>query len=80
MTPLHARKSRLVLETSDTVRERCKLREVVLEAHSATPCLITVRLKGTRTRFTVEASAIYHFAAKLRANQLRAEKCANRRP
>ena len=75
MTRLASRKSRLLIETSDTVRERGKLREVVLEPH---PYTVSVRLKGMRQRFEVSYAGIYHFAAKVAAEKARAERKAKK--
>jgi hypothetical protein len=77
MTTLAKRKSRLVLVTSDLVRERGKSREVVLEPQSH---YTAVRLKGTRTRFEVSYAAIYHFAARIAAEKAHAAKKAARGP
>ena len=60
MTALSQRKSKLIFETGSVIRERCRLREVVIEAEQT---FAYVRLKGTRTRFAIEWSAIYHAAA-----------------
>jgi hypothetical protein len=66
VTRLDSRKSRLVFTTSDTIRERGKLREIVLEP---SPRYVTIRLKGCRQRLVLEYSAIYHLAAKKQADQ-----------
>lgn len=74
MTALDQRKTRLTFETADTVRERGKSRPVVIEA--VTPYYCNVRLKGTRTVFPISYGAIYGAAAKIAAQQARAEKLA----
>lgn len=76
MTSLSKRKRRLLVETADVVRERGRLREVVIEA---TPHVALVRLKGTRTVFPISYAAIYHAAAKLEAAKVQAEKKAVRK-
>lgn len=76
MSNLETRKTRLVFTTCDAVRERGRLREVVLEAQ---PYIALVRLKGTRTSFPISYAAIYHQAAKIAAAERRAEKKANRK-
>jgi hypothetical protein len=73
MTTLEKRKSRLQIITSDVVRERGKLREVVLEAH---PYFATVRLKGMRSSFEVSWAGIYNMAVRLEVEKKRAEKKA----
>ena len=59
MTTLSNRKTRLVFETADTVRENSKLRAVIIEAQ---PMIAYVRLKGTRRAFPISYAAIYHAA------------------
>jgi hypothetical protein len=76
MTSLSQRKSRLTFETGDTIRERGRSREVVIECENT---FAFVRLKGTKTRFQIEWGAIYHAAAKLAAAQVRREKLAARK-
>lgn len=76
MTALRERKTRLVFETADTIREQGKLREVVIEA---TPHYALVRLKGTRKAFPISYGAIYHRAAALAAEEARAAKKGRRR-
>ncbi|MGP8269131.1 MAG: hypothetical protein ACLQLH_03610 [Terracidiphilus sp.] len=73
MTALSKRKSKLSFQTSDTVRERGRTREVVIECNDT---FAVVRLKGTRSRFSIEWSAIYTAAAKLAAASERREKLA----
>lgn len=76
MTTLSKRKTRLVVETDDCVRERGKLRQVVLEPQ---PYYMAVRLKGTRTRMEISYAAIYDAAAKLAARKAREDKLAARK-
>lgn len=76
MTALSQRKSKLIFETGDTVRERGRRREVIIEAEDT---YAFVRLKGTRTRFMIEWSAIYTAAAKLAAAQQRREKLGGKK-
>lgn len=76
MTALRERRTKLTFETSDIIRERGKLREVVIEAQ---PLCALVRLKGTRKAFPISYAAIYHAAARIEAERVRAEKKAARK-
>lgn len=76
MTNLRTRKTRLVFETENEVRERGKYRAVVIEA---TPYIAMVRLKGTRTAFPISYAAIYHAAARIAAEEARRAKKAGRK-
>jgi hypothetical protein len=76
MTSLGKRKTRLIFTTCDTVRERGKLREVVIEAQTH---YAVVRLAGMRKRFPISYATIYQTAAKIAAERLRAEKKAKRK-
>lgn len=76
MTALAKRKSRLIFETSDTVRYRGKLREVVVEAHQE---FAYIRLKGTRQRFLISWAGIFSHAVKINVDKQRAEKKARRK-
>jgi len=76
MTSLAQRKSKLTIETSDTVRERGKLREVTIEA---TPYYAVVRLKGLRARFEVSWAGIYDQAVKIAVEKQRAGRKARRK-
>jgi hypothetical protein len=71
MTRLDSRKTRLIFTTCDTVRERGKLREIILEP---TPYLVSIRLKGCRQRLTLSYGAIYNLAAKIAAEAARKER------
>ena len=75
MTALEKRKSRLVVEASDCVRERGKLREVTMELH---PYTISIRLKGMRQSFEVSYASIYNLAVGKFVAAQRAEKKAKR--
>ena len=75
MTTLSERKSRLVVEFSDAVRERGRLRPVTMELR---PWGASVRLKGMRQSFEVSAAAIYDLAVKQYVAQQRAEKKARK--
>lgn len=77
MTALYNRKTKLTFETGDVVRERGKLRAVIVETTGGTVAF--VRLKGTRQRYPFEWSQVLHMAAKIAAAQVRAEKLAARR-
>lgn len=74
MAHLEKRKSRLTFTTADTVRERGKLREVVVEA--TTPYWATVRLAGMRKSYKVSFASIYTLAVKQEVEKQRAEKKA----
>lgn len=71
MTALAKRKSRLTFETSDSVRYRGRLREVVIEATEYTAA---VRLKGTRQRFEMSWAGIYNHAVRVAVEKARSEK------
>lgn len=75
MTALAKRKSRLTFETSDAVRYRGRLREVVIEATEYTAA---VRLKGTRQRFEMSWAGIYNHAVRVAVEKARAEKKAKK--
>lgn len=76
MTSLATRKTRLQFTTSDCVRYRGKLREIIIEASEYTA---TVRLKGSRTRFEISWAGIYNQAAKIYVEKQRAERKAARK-
>lgn len=76
MTKLEKRKSRLVFQTTDIVRERGRLREVVIEAHQG---YAEVRLAGMRTSFPISYAQIYQTAARLQVERERAEKRAEKK-
>lgn len=76
MTRLDRRKSKLTFVTSDAVRERGRLREVVYEF---TPRYALVRLSGLRTAFPITHAAIYSAAVKLAVAEKRAAKKAGRK-
>ena len=75
MTSLATRKTRLHFTTSDAVRYRGRLREIVIEATEYTA---HVRLKGTRTRFEISWAGVFNQAAKIAAEKARAERKARR--
>lgn len=76
MTSLAKRKTRLSFETSDTMRYRGKLREIVVEANEFTA---SVRLKGTRQRFEVSWAGVFNQAVKLDVQKKREERKARRK-
>lgn len=76
MTALAKRKTRLTFETSDSVRYRGKLREIIIEATEYTAA---IRLKGTRQRFELSWAGIYNQAVKVSVDKARAERKAARR-
>jgi hypothetical protein len=67
MSRIAERKTRLSLETNETIRGR----EIMLEImpHSA-----VVRLKGKRTRYEVSWTTVFWKAAEIAAERLRAER------
>ena len=75
MTSLARRKTRLAVEFSDCVRERGKLREVVMEL---TPYGMKVRLKGMRSSFDISPAAVYNQAVLKFVAARRAEKKARK--
>jgi hypothetical protein len=75
MTSLAHRKTRLQFETSDVIRYKGRLREIVIEATEYTA---HVRLKGTRTRFEISWAGVFNLAAKIAAEKARAERKAKR--
>jgi hypothetical protein len=76
MTSLDKRKTKLVFTTCDTIRQRGKLREVVLECK---PYFAMVRLSGMRTSFPISYATIYETAARREAERKRAEKKARKK-
>ncbi len=73
MTALAKRKTRLAVEFSDCVRERGKLREVLM---TLTPYGLKVRLKGMRSNYDISPAAVYNRAVLLAVEKRRAEKKA----
>jgi hypothetical protein len=75
VTSLSDRKTKLVFETSDQVRERGAWRTVIVEAR---PGHCVLRLKGCRTSFTLCYGTAYQVAQKLAADAARREKAAKK--
>lgn len=75
MTPL--RKPVYRVTTTTRIRERGKLREIVVGLEPGD--VVTVRLKGTRTTYTLPVSAVFYRAATLEADRIRAERRAKRK-
>lgn len=73
MTSLEKRKTRLIFQTSDVVRERGRLRQVIIEAETN---FCFVRLSGMRraSAFPISYAAIFHAAAKIQVERQRAER------
>ena len=71
MTSLAKRKSKLSVEFSDCVRERGKLREIVMDF---SPYGVKVRLKGMRSAFEVSPASIYNLAVMKFVAAQKAEK------
>lgn len=75
MTHLTKRKSRLQFTTPDLVRERGKLREVVIEAGVN---YAEVRLAGMRTSYPITYAQIYNAAVRHQVERERAERKAKK--
>jgi hypothetical protein len=75
MTDLSRRKSKCIVQFSDAVRERGKLREVVMEL---TPYGMRVWLKGMRVAFDVSPASVYNLAVMKAVAAQRAEKKAKK--
>jgi hypothetical protein len=71
MTALAKRKSKLTFETSDAMRYRGKLREIIVEANEY---IASVRLKGTRQRFEISWGGIYNHAVRVEVERRKAER------
>ena len=71
MTELSKRKSKLVFETADEMREHGRYRPIVAEPH---PFHMSVRLKGLKTSYDVSWAAIYQLAVKIQVENERREK------
>lgn len=75
MRSLLNRKSKLIFQTADAVRERGRLREVVIEAH---PGYAMVRLAGMRTAYPISYAGIYNAAVRIAVERERAERKAKK--
>lgn len=75
MTSLAKRKSRLSVEFSDCIRERGKLREIIMEF---SPYGVKVRLKGLRKSFDISPAAIFNRAVFIQVERDRAAKAADK--
>ena len=73
MSVLAKRKSKCVLEFSDTIRERGKLREIIFDL---SPYGIRVRLKGLRGSYEITPASVYNSAVARFVAQRKAEKLA----
>ena len=71
MTDLAQRKTRCVVQFSDAVREKGKLREVIFEL---SPYGVRVRLKGLRQAFDVSPASVYNLAVLKAVAARKAEK------
>lgn len=76
MTDLSSRKTKCVVQFSDAVRERGRLREVIFHL---TPYGIEVRLKGMRQAFQVSPASVYNLAVQKEVNRQKAEKKAGKK-
>jgi hypothetical protein len=72
---LSDRKSRLVFTTSATFRYRGKLREIVVEPE---PHVVSLRLAGTRLRYTCSWTSVYELAGEIFARQERERRKSQR--
>lgn len=72
----HADRSHVTRETSATVRDRGRVRPIVATLNGAG---ILLRLKGCRLTFLLPYDVAYWRAARLQAEQARAEKRAARK-
>ena len=71
MTDLSTRKTKCVVQFSDCVRERGRLREVIFQL---TPYGISVRLKGMKSAFDVSPASVYNLAVQKAVAKARDEK------
>jgi len=71
MMPIAERKTRLIFETGELIRERGRMRELIVEAR---PLWAVLRLKGLRNELAVSYESIYQLAAKQRADEVRRQK------
>lgn len=76
MTSLAKRKTKLIIQTDDCIRERGKLREVQIEAH---PYFATVKLKGMRQTYEVSWASVYALAVRQAVEAARREKKSRKR-
>jgi hypothetical protein len=75
MVSLSDRKSKLTFAVSTMVREKGKLRPVVV---SPFPAYLQLRLKGCKRTLNLDYEWLYVAACKLEAERLRAERRAKR--
>ena len=80
MSKLCERKSRLIAEFSETIRERGRYREIVVQL---SPYNIRVKLKGTRHWYDLAPASCYNLAvakevARQRAARAEARKAKGR--
>ena len=73
MSKLCERKSRLIAEFSETIRERGRYREIVVQL---SPYNIRVKLKGTRHWYDLAPASCYNLAVAKEVSRQRAEKKA----
>ena len=76
MSKLCERKSRLVAEFSETIRERGRSREIVVQL---SPYNIKVKLKGTRHWYDLSPASCYNLAVAKEVAKQRAERKARRK-
>jgi hypothetical protein len=75
MVSLSDRKSKLTFAVNTMVREKGKLRPVVV---SPFPAYLQLRLKGCKRTLNLDYEFLYQTACKLEAARLRAERKARR--
>ena len=75
MTNLRSRKTRCIVMFDETIRERGKAREIVMELN---PWTVKVRLKGLRGSYEIPAASIYNRAVAIAVERKRAEKKARK--
>jgi hypothetical protein len=76
LSKLCDRKSRLIAEFSETIRERGRSREIIVQL---SPYNIRVKLKGTRSWYDLNPASCYNLAVSKEVARLRAEKAAARK-
>lgn len=72
--PSRPRKTRLSFVTSSTYRYRGKEREIVVESK---PDFVSVRLSGTRLRYSASWRAVYELAGEIFARQERERRAVD---
>lgn len=76
MSKLEGRKTQLIVEFSETIRECGKSREIVFQL---TPYNIRIKLKGTRRWVDLSPASAYNLAWSKEVARQRAERAAARK-